>query len=184
MAKASPLQEQLLKAGLVKQSKVAQVAREQSKARQGKGPPQTSEIQQEAERARLEKAERDRAIEAERKAQARLLELRAQARQIVEDRKVPRSGEIEYRFSVDGVIRNVLVNNELRQKLASGALLIARVGERFELLPRSAGEQVRERDASLIVLDHGQPSQPAATSSSADDEAYYARFAVPDDLVW
>src|SRR3546814_1068894 len=58
MAKANPLQEQLLKAGLVKKSKVAEVAREQHKARHGKGPSQPSDIQRDAERVRVEKAER------------------------------------------------------------------------------------------------------------------------------
>src|SRR3546814_10256926 len=48
MAKANPLQEQLLKAGLVKKSKVAEVAREQHKARHGKGPAQPSDIQRDA----------------------------------------------------------------------------------------------------------------------------------------
>ena len=105
MAKANPLQEQLLKAGLVKKSKVAEVAREQNKARHAKAPAGPSEIQIEAERARAEKVERDRALAAESKAQARIAELRAQARQIIQDRKVPRSGESEYRFSVDGAIR-------------------------------------------------------------------------------
>jgi hypothetical protein len=38
MAKVNPLQEQLLKAGLVKKSKVAEVAREQNRARHAKGP--------------------------------------------------------------------------------------------------------------------------------------------------
>ena len=60
MAKVNPLQEQLLKAGLVKQSKVAAVAREQNKARHAKGTPQPSEIQLEAERARAEKVRRNR----------------------------------------------------------------------------------------------------------------------------
>ena len=46
----NPLQEQLLKVGLVKKSKVAEVAREQA----------------EAERVRQEKVERDRALAAER----------------------------------------------------------------------------------------------------------------------
>ena len=71
MAKGNPLQEQLLKAGLVKKSKLAEVAREQHKARHGKGAPAPSEIQRDAERARAEKVERDRALEAERKAEAR-----------------------------------------------------------------------------------------------------------------
>lgn len=183
MAKGNPLQEQLLKAGLVKKSKLAEVAREQNKARHAKGPAAPSEIQREAERARAEKAERDRALEAERKAQARHAELRAQARQIVADRKVPRTGEIEYRFTVDGAIRTVLVNDDLKKKLATGALVIARVDDRYELLPRLAADKVRERDAGMIVLDHGQGTDTAAASTSEDDD-YYAQFEVPDDLMW
>ena len=155
MAKANPLQEQLLKAGLVKKSKVSEVAREQHMARHAKAPAAPSEIQLEAERARAEKAERDRALAAERKAQAGIAELRAQARQIIEDKKMPRAGDIEYRFTADGAIRTLLVDDDLRRKLSSGVLVIARLGERYELLPRAAGDKVRERDASMIVLDHG-----------------------------
>lgn len=184
MAKANPLQEQLLKAGLVKKSKVAEVAREQNKARHAKTPSGPSEIQLEAERARAEKVERDRALAAESKAQARIAELRAQARQIIEDRKVPRSGESEYRFSVDGAFRTLLVNQDLRGKLSSGALVIVRLDERFELLPRAAADKVRERDAAMIVLDHGQGAGAEPEASSSEDDAYYAQFKVPDDLIW
>lgn len=184
MAKPNPLQEQLLKAGLVKKSKVAEVAREQLKAKHGKAPPTPSEIQREAERARTEKAERDRVLEAERKAAARVTELRAQARQIIEDKKLPRAGELEYRFTADGAIRTLLVDEALRRQLASGALVIARHGERYELLPRAAGDKVRERDASLVVLDHGQAAGSEAAASSSEDDAYYAQFQVPDDLTW
>lgn len=184
MAKPNPLQAQLLKAGLVNKAKVAEVAREQIKARHGKGPADPSEIQLQAERARIEKAERDRALEAERKAQARLAERRAQARQIIADKKLAPSGDGDYRFTVDGVIRTLRVNDEQRRKLASGALLIVRHGEGFELLPRVAGDKVRERDAALIVLDHGQGQAAEPSSGNADDDAYYAQFEVPDDLVW
>lgn len=185
MAKANPLQEQLLKAGLVKKSQVAQVAREQNKARHAKGAAAgPSEGQLEAERARAEKAERDRALAAERNAQRRAEELRAQARQIIADRKVPRRGELEYRFSDGAAIRTLLVDEMLRRQLAAGTLVIVRHGEGFELLPRLAAEKVRERDATLIVLDHGQAGDAPASSGNAEDDAYYAQFVVPDDLVW
>ena len=181
MAKANPLQEQLIKAGLAKKSKVAAAAREQLKqAKAGAGP---SEIALEAERARAEKVARDRALEAERKAQARTAELRAQVRQIIQDKKLPRTGELDYRFTADGAIRSLRVDDDQRGKLASGALVIARFGDGYELLPRAAGLQVRERDADAIVLDHGLPTDTAAESSSEDD-AYYAQFQVPDDLMW
>ena len=182
MAKANPLQAQLLKAGLVKKSKVAEVAREQHVARHAKAAAGPSDVQLEAERARAEKAERDRALAAERKAQARIAELRAQARQIIADRKVPRAGESEYRFTADGAMRTLLVNDDLRTKLSSGALVIASVDGRYELLPRVAADKVRERDASMIVVDHGQDTGAAAATS--EDDAYYAQFQVPDDLVW
>ena len=184
MAKANPLQEQLLKAGLVKKSKVAEVAREQNKARHAKGPSELNEIQREAERARAEKAERDRALAAERKAQAHKAELLAQARQIIEDKKVPRTGEIEYRFTAGGAIRTLLVNEDLRRLLSTGALVIAQLDDRYELLPRVAGEKVRERDAGMIVLDHGQQAGADRSSATSEDDAYYAQFQVPDDLVW
>ncbi len=187
MAKVNPLQEQLLKAGLVNKAKAAEVAREQNKARYAKGPSTPGEMQLESERIRAEKVERDRTLAAERKAKARIIELRAQARQIIEDKKVPRSGDSEYRFTADDSIRTVLVNEDLRKKLSSGALVIVRIDERYEryeLLPRAAVEKVRERDASMIVLDHGQAVGVAASATASDDDAYYAQFKVPDDLVW
>jgi uncharacterized protein YaiL (DUF2058 family) len=182
MAKPNPLQEQLLKAGLAKKSKVAEAARAQEKARHGKGPAESAEIQREAERVRLEKVERDRALAADQKAKARANELMAQARQIIQDKKLPRAGESEYRFTADGAIRTLLIDAEQRKQLASGAIVVARLGDRYELLPRRAGDQVRERAPDLIVLDHGQPGGAPATSD--EDDAYYAQFKVPDDLVW
>lgn len=184
MAKVNPLQEQLLKAGLVKKAKVVAVAHEQNKARYAKGSSTPGEMQLEVERVRAEKVERDRALAAERKAKARILELRAQARQIIEDKKVPRSGDSEYRFTADDSIRTLLVNDDLRKKLSSGALVIVRIDERYELLPRAAAEKVRERDASMIVLDHGQAAGQEPSATASDDDAYYAQFKVPDDLVW
>jgi uncharacterized protein YaiL (DUF2058 family) len=184
MAKANPLQEQLLKAGLVKKSKVAEVAREQEKARLGKVPSANDGIARDAERARAEKVERDRALAAERKAQVHATELRAQARQIIADKKVPGAGQIEYRFTTDGAIRTILVDELQRRQLASGVLVIAAQGERCVLLPRAAGDKVRERDAALILLDHGSGAEAAQPGATAEDDAYYAQFQVPDDLVW
>ena len=75
-----------------------------------------------------------------------------------------------------------LVNDDLKKKLVAGALVIVHLDDRYELLPRVAAEKVRERDAGLIVLDHGQPTDAAAATS--EDDAYYAQFTVPDDLMW
>lgn len=179
---ANPLQEQLLKAGLVKKSKVAQVAREQAKARHGKAPATPSVEQLETDRLRAERAERDRAIAAERNAQARAAEQRAQARQIIQDHRVARTGEIDYRFTDGDRIKSLLVNPALRTQLASGALVIVRLDEGYELLPRASADKVHERAPEMIVLDHARMA-PASADEVAEDD-YYAQFKVPDDLIW
>ncbi|WP_282297381.1 DUF2058 domain-containing protein [Stenotrophomonas sp. PS02289] len=185
MAKGNPLQQQLLKAGLVKKSQVSQAAREQEKARHGKGPVAATDSQREADRLRAEKAERDRAIEAERKAKAQAQERQAQIRQIIETQKVARDGDSEYRFNDGTLIRTLLVNPALRRQLAAGSLVIVRFGDGFELVPRAAADKIRERDAGVIVLDNGQHKGSAEPSTgNAEDDAYYAQFEVPDDLIW
>lgn len=176
----NPLQDQLLKAGLVKKAQVDKVAREQVKHRDGKAPPAPTESQREAERVLAERAERDRALAAERNAQSREAERRAQARQIVATHQVPRKGDIEYRFTDGDRITSLLVDATLRTHLASGLLVIAKHGDGYALLPRVAAQKVRERDASLIVLDHG--AGKAADIDDADDP--YKDFVVPDDLIW
>jgi uncharacterized protein YaiL (DUF2058 family) len=176
----NPLQEQLLKAGLVKKAKVAQVVREQAKQRQGKAPAAPAEEKIDAERLQADRAERDRALSAERNAQAHGKELLAQVRQIVETSKVKREGEIDYRFTDGDRIKSVLVNESLRAQLASGMLVIVRHDQGYELLPRVAADKVYARDAAAIVLDHGSRTEATAT----EDDAYYSQFKVPDDLTW
>lgn len=178
----NPLQEQLLKAGLVNKAKAAQVVREQAKKHKGKGPTAPSAEQVEAQRLQAEKAERDRALAAGHNAQVRANEVRAQVRQIVEAHKVKREGEIAYRFTDGDKIRDVLVNEALRAQLASGTLVIVRHDQGYELLPRIAADKVHARDAAMIVLDHGRAE--AGNGNDADDDEYYKQFQVPDDLVW
>ncbi|HEV2680282.1 MAG TPA: DUF2058 domain-containing protein [Rhodanobacter sp.] len=177
----NPLQEQLLKAGLVNKTKAAQVAREQAKQRKGKAPAPPSAEQVEVQRLQAEKAERDRTLAAERNAQVRVSEQHAQVRQIVEAHKVKREGEIVYRFTDGDTIKDVLINESLRAQLASGTLVIVRHDQGYELLPRVAADKVYARDAAMIVLDHGRTE---AGSGNSEDDEYYRQFQVPDDLIW
>lgn len=176
----NPLQEQLLKAGLVNKTKAAQVVREQVKRHKGKGSARPTAEQVEAQRSQLAKAERDRELAAERNALKQVAEARAQVRQIIAAHKIPREGELAYRFNDGDKIRELPVTDALRSQLAHGTLVIVRQDNSYELLPRIAADKVRERAADMIVVDHGQP---AAIETGSDDE-YYRQFEVPDDLIW
>ncbi len=181
----NPLQDQLLKAGLVKKDKVAKAVREQNRKLHAKGPAKAvvDPDQIDTDKLLAERAERDRALAAERNAHTRASELRAQVRQIVEAHKIPREGEIDYRFTDGEVIRSMLVNETLRGQLAKGVLVIVRHGDSHELVPRSAAEKIRERDPGAIVLDHGRGEEDR-DADAGEDDAYYSQFKVPDDLVW
>lgn len=177
----NPLQEQLLKAGLVKKGQVAQVEREQARRRQGRAPAAPDPDPVDAQRLRAEKAERDRALAAERNARARQAELLAQARQIIASHQVAGAGDSPYHFPDGAVIRSLAVDGAQRRQLARGALVIVRHGEGHALLPRAAADRLLERAPDLVVLDHGGAASPPADD---DLDEHYRRFQVPDDLVW
>ncbi|MDQ3618227.1 MAG: DUF2058 domain-containing protein [Pseudomonadota bacterium] len=183
----TPMQDQLLKAGLVKKHKVAEAVREQARQLHSKAPVTANAAQLETQRLQAERVERDRALSAQRNAQARASELRAQVRQIVERHQVGSEGEIAYGFNDGGKIRNVLVNETLRAQLASGALVIVRFDQGYALLPRAAAAMVYERDAAMVVLDRGRADVGRGDGDGdgdGDDDEHYRQFAVPDDLIW
>lgn len=180
------LQDKLLKAGLVKKNKVDQVVREQSRQRQGKtvAPAAAEEAQLDVQQLQAQRAERDRQLAAQQQEQQRRNELRSQILQIIESNKLPRQGEIPYRFTDGTAIRSVLVDATQRTRLAAGSVVIARVdSDHYELLPREAAARIHSRDPQVIVLDHGR-TQPQEEPSADPDADHYARFVVPDDLVW
>ncbi|MBE5315820.1 MAG: DUF2058 domain-containing protein [Xanthomonadales bacterium] len=180
----NPLQEQLLKAGLVNKNKLDQVVRQQQKARAGKGAPASSEEADavDAERLRLERAERDRAIESQRRSEREAAERAAQVRQIIEAHRVKNGDDGDYRFEHAGLIRSLRIGAAQRPLLGRGALVIASLGESYALVARDIGERLRGIDPGVICVDHAQsPHQPPESGS---DEEFYSRFQVPDDLVW
>lgn len=182
----NPLQDQLLKAGLAKKGKLAQVVREQTRQRHAKGAQATDADKVDTAQLQAERGERDRQIAAERNAQVRQRELQAQVRQIIDAHKLPAGGEIPYAFEDAGSIRRIHVDAVQRTLLAKGALVVARHGDGYVLLPRAAADKVRERGQASIVLDHRSrdTGKTASQKNSSDDDVFYARFEVPDDLVW
>lgn len=175
----NPLQEQLLKAGLVKKDKAAQIVREQARQRRAKAAPSADRV--DAQQLQAERAEHDRALSAGHNAQVRASEQRAQARQIIASHQVQREGEIAYRFTDGGKIKDVLVSEAQRAQLAAGELVIVRHDPSYALLLRPAADMIYARDATLMVLDHARTASP---NSDGNDDAYYAQFPVPDDLTW
>lgn len=173
----NPLQEQLLKAGLVNKNKLDQVVRQQQKARTGKATPAADA---DAEAVDAERLRQERAVA--RRSEREAAERAAQVRQIIEAHRVKAGDDGDYRFEHAGLIRSLRIGQAQRPLLGRGALLIVSLGDAYALVTRDVGDRLRAIDPAVICVDHAHTPQEAPAAGS--DDEFYSRFQVPDDLVW
>ncbi len=175
------LQDQLLKAGLVKDKQVKDAQKQKQQAqRQQPGrrhQPTPSAAQQQAEAAAQQKAARDKALNAEREARAARKALDAQILQIVQQHRRPHNdGDDAYSFVDGSRVKRIYVTAPTRDALARGESGIVRLRNRYFVVTAEGAAAVRERSAAhLVVLNQGTP---------AADDAAYAEHPIPDDLMW
>ncbi|MBK1694498.1 nucleoprotein/polynucleotide-associated enzyme [Chromatium weissei] len=180
---ANSLQDQLLKAGLVKTQTLKQARSTQHKQSKQSGgkrveTTETAEARAAAERARIEKMERDRELNRQRQEEAALHAAANEIRQLIHANRIVRDGgDLAYNFTDGVTLKRIYVNKEQHAKLVAGRLAVVRQDTFYEVIPAEIVARVRERDASLVLV-YNEPSAPAA----ADDP--YAEFQIPDDLMW
>jgi uncharacterized protein len=175
------LQEQLLKAGLVTEQRLKDVRSGKHKAVKQSGKredPAAAAARLAAEKARAEKAARDRDLNRQRQEEAERRARENETRQLIHTHRVIREGgDVAYNFTDGSTLKRLHVTKDQHIRLVDGRLAIVRQDTFYEVIPAEIAERVRARDASLILV-HNQP----AAAPTADDP--YAEFQVPDDLMW
>jgi len=175
------LQEQLLKAGLVTEQRVKETRSQKRRTvKQGgkRGPQPDDEARLAADRARAEKAARDRELNRQRQEEAERRARENELRQLIHTHRVVREGgDVPYNFTDGRTLKRLYVNKEQHLRLVDGRLAVVRQDAFYELVPAEIAERVRARDPSLVLV-WNQPSQ----APNEDDP--YADFQVPDDLMW
>ena len=175
------LQDQLLKAGLVTRKQVQKS--NQEKARKRKQQPKNKQTVDQnkikAQQAADQKAKRDRELNRKKEEQARQKAISIEINQLVTNHRVERddSCEIAYNFEHNAKIKHIYVNEEMRQKIISGKLGIARIEGGYELVPADIAEKIRQRNKKRIIIF----TDDEKTKDSNDP---YAKYEIPDDLVW
>src|SRR5690554_3457469 len=172
------LQAQLLKAGLVDEKELKQAQRAKKKAIKNT-PEKVHNPAAAVEKARAEKAERDRQLNQQRQEESARKEREAQAKQIIEQARLDRSsGETAYQFVVKNKIKKIHVTEEQFDKLSRGKLAIVRLSGQFQIIPLEAAEKVTERAPHWPVII------AKVEAEQIDEDDPYAAFKVPDDLMW
>ncbi|GAA4894124.1 DUF2058 domain-containing protein [Ferrimonas pelagia] len=173
------LQDQLMKAGLVSKHDAKKANKAKHRALKS-GKKFVNEAKQDAAQKRVDQAERDRQLNAERKAEADKKALQAQIRQLITVNAQNRDrGEIAYNFSDSGKITKIFVTEKLQQGLINGQLAIAKLDDSYHLIPTGVADKVAQRDDSFIVLLNDRNAE-----AEVDEDDPYADYQIPDDLMW
>jgi uncharacterized protein len=175
--------DQLKKTGLVDKKKAHKAKHDQYKNKKQKtkkgSVAQLDEAKLLAQKAQSEKVERDRQINLQKKQEAERKAIAAQIIQLIETNRIAdRDGEIVYNFTDNKVVKRLFVSEQIYKHLMSGKLVIAKLGEGYELVPKPVAEKIKQRDVDCIINnDH-------SLEPEADEDDPYADYKIPDDLIW
>ena len=175
------LQDQLLKAGLIDEQRLKESRSSKRKVvkQTGKRRPEVGdEARRAAERARAEKAERDRDLNRRQQEEAARRARENEIRQLIHSNRVVREGgDVAFNFTDGTTLKRLYVNRDQQAALIAGRLAIVRQDTFYELVPAETAERVRARDPSLVLLQNRE-------SEHNNESDPYAQFQVPDDLMW
>jgi len=174
------LQDQLLAMGLTnkKKAKEAEKAKNKNKKAARKGEEVIDQAKVDAEKARQEKLERDKALNAEKKAQEEAKAIAAQVKQLIKMNTIQVEGELAYNFTAGSKIKKIYVNEDIQDRLSRGKLAIASLDNSFAIIPLGVVEKIRQRDEDTFIYIAEN------TSQEVDEDDPYADYQIPDDLMW
>ena len=175
---SNSLKAQLLKSGLADAKRAKKVHQQQLEA--GKNAKdETKEAVQKA----MEKAERDRLLNLQRKEEQEKKAIVAQIKQLIETNKIDRKGaDTAYQFTDDKKIKKLYVSALLLNQLAKGQIAVVRFAEAYELVPAPVAAKIAMRDAALVVVLN--QAQAKTNTQTPEEEDPYANYQIPDDLMW
>lgn len=179
MARQS-LQDQLLKSGLVSPAQAKTVKTDKHKQVQQQRKNKVT-VQDDAkllaQKVKAEQAEKDRLLNQQRHQDEQLKQMAAQVKQLVEANRLNQDPDGEaYHFADGGKVKTLYVGQPIREQLVAGQVAVVKVEQGYELVPAQVAEKIRERDAGSVIAN------PATVSDESSSE--YARYQVPDDLIW
>lgn len=176
------LQDQLLKAGLIDKKKAKQVnkdKRKQDNVARRSADGVVDEVKVQAELTRQQKAEHDRELNRKRVEEQQQKAIAAQIRQLIENHRQPKGdGEQEYHFTDNKFVKKIRVSGLVLQQINRGQLVVARLADNYELVPKVVADKIAQRDEKAIIL----VAKPVETAVDEDDP--YKDYVIPDDLMW
>jgi len=179
---SNSLLDQLKKAGLADDKKVKKIKKEKFKQSKQQHNNKTAKVdgsKQQALQNHAENVARDRELNRQRKEAADRKAVTAQIKQLIDVNHVSDcDGEIAHHFTDGGKVQRRYVSDNIHAQLCDGRLIIVKFEGRYELVPSKVAEKIRKRDEACVI-----GCDFTSTSTEENDDTY-AKYQVPDDLMW
>ena len=128
-----------------------------------------------------EKARRDLELNRKREEAKQRREIEAQIKQIIDGHLIAEDNDGEpFHFNHNGFIKKVYVSDSVRLQITQGHLAIVLCKKRYRIVPPEIAAKVQAKNESALVLL--QDPKKAEKHAEIDDE--YAKYQIPDDLIW
>ncbi len=180
---AGSLFDQMIKAGLMNKQKAKKIKKD--KYQQSKNKKGSNELSDAAKHIELKKqvqAEQVKKLNLERKAQQEKKSLQAEVYQLIESNQIKDfSGKESYSFIDGATVKTLNIKASFRKKIISESLRIASFKGSYALIPAEVATKIIQRDESVLI---SLAVDSISESISDADKDYYAKFKVPDDLIW
>ena len=180
------LQEQLLNAGLTTKQKTRQANADKRK----KNKQQRSGVQHEASlqeqvkqglsQSKLEKKDKDNALNNNKKQQVAKKEEVLRIKQILTYHHINHPvGDHVYNYTFGSKIKKLSLDQITHKALVNGRLSLCGLADITYIVTRETAEKLAELDSSIILV---QNDKLIETQITEDDP--YADYQIPDDLMW
>jgi uncharacterized protein YaiL (DUF2058 family) len=183
---SNSLQDQLMKAGLVSKqdAKAARSEkRKKQKQKKKKGTVVVTDLDKQVEQAKLEKIEKDKALNKDLKVQAARKADMAKVIQMIKQHGLKDGmGELVFNFTFGSTVKKLFVDERTRDALISGRLGICVLGEEFFMLADETVRRLSVIDENVVAYMYDRNAEEAEPEMAEDDP--YADYQIPDDLMW
>jgi len=164
------LQEQLIKSGLVSESKL----KSQRKPNKNRRKKNHTKNARRHDHAAAPPAKAEQPLTRPDPQQAKLV--RRKIREILRATQCnDANADLAYHFQRQNLVKRLYVTNKQHSALINGILMIVPFGEKHYLVPITLRDELQQLDPNVQCIVH--QSQPSSTD--ADDD-----HPVPDDLMW
>ncbi len=180
------LQDQLLKGGLTTKQKTRQANTDKRKKNKQKrsgvqhGASLQEQVKQDLAKAKIEKQDKDNALNEQKKQQLADKEQILRIKQILTHHQIKNiEGDNEYNYTFGSKIKKLALDTVTHKALVNGRLSLCGLDDTTYVVTRETAEKLAELDEHVVLVQNDK-----ITDEQIDEDDPYADYQIPDDLMW